>query len=179
MATYKFETTRKRESTTCEGVTFYLFKMTEGRRLDLRKKNLAPNARVREILREQGEIEKAEESQKDMTKYAELNDEFDGIMIEMNGMSITWGVKKIEGLEVDGKPLDVADWQEFPSVLVEELVTAVRAESDLNGGEVKNSQSASPSGGATQPNPQLSIVQPVEKRDSGEDEIAASSSLKM
>lgn len=137
---YKHETLRRHESTVFEGVTFYLHKMTEGRRLDLRSKVAEPNRRIREILKEQASIEQTPEDSKDAAKWLELQDEFDGLMLEkVNPSWLTWGLKRVDGLEVDGKPLGVEDWKDWPSALFEEVIRAIKAESELNGTERKNS----------------------------------------
>ena len=136
---YKHDTTRRISSEIFSGVSVILRKMTEGRRLELRKLLGEPNRRIREILREQAAIEKIPEETRDMSKWLELQDEFDGIMIErVNPSWITWGVKQIEGLEVDGRSLGVDDWKEWPSALFDEVLKAVKDEAELNGSERKN-----------------------------------------
>lgn len=145
---YRHETTRRQESKTCEGVIFYLHKMTEGRRIDLRVKMADSNRRLREILKEQALLEAGENQDSGVqSKWLELQDEFDAIMVEtINPAWLTWGLKKLEGLEVDGKPLDVQEWREFPSILFAEIVEAVKAEADLSGAERKNSELPTTSG---------------------------------
>jgi hypothetical protein len=167
---YKHETTRRHESQVFEGVVFYLHKMTEGRRLDIRSKIAEKNRRIREIIKEQAAIEKVEEGQQDGAKWLELQDEFDGIMIEeVNPTWIQWGVKKIEGLEADGKPLGVDDWKEWPSALFDEILRAVKSEAELNGTERKNLPSPTTSGEPAGLSPSLSIVPSVDGKASGGD----------
>lgn|SRR5690242_4218416 len=172
---YKHETTRRRDSQIFPGVSFYLHKMTEGRRLDLRSRTAAHHRRVREILKEQAAIEKLPEDQRDMARWLELQDESDAIIIEkVNPEWILWGIKKIEGLEVDGKPLGVEDWKEFPSALFDEMIRAIREESELNGLERKNSESPTTSGDLEPPSQSPSTAPPVDGKGSGETEIAVS-----
>ena len=139
---YKHDTTRRIDSVTCLGVSAVLRKMTEGRRLELRKLISEPNCRIREIIREQAGIEKVPEEERDMSKWLELQDEFEGIMVgTVNPAWIKWGVKQIEGLEVDGRSLGVDDWMDWPSALFNELVSEVKEEAELNGAERKNYES--------------------------------------
>lgn len=173
MSVYKHETTRRAESTQFPGVSIILKKMTEKRRQDLRKLLGAHNARVRQIIREQAELEKQDDATRDMAKWLDLQDEFDGLMLDkINPVWITWGVKQIEGLEADGKPLSVDDWEEWPSALVNEVVEAVKAESELNGTERKNSELPTTSGEVAGQTHKLSIVPSAGGRDSGAIETA-------
>ena len=136
---HNYDTTRRVSSETFPGVSVVLKKMTEGRRIELRKLVAEPNRRVREILREQGTIEVESEEKRDMPKWLELQDEFEGIMVgTVNPAWIKWGVKQIEGLEVDGRSLGVDDWMDWPSALFNELVSEVKEEAELNGAERKN-----------------------------------------
>lgn len=144
---YKHDTTRRFESETFSGVTIILKKMTEGRRISLRELIGEPNRRIREIMREQAVLEKAPDDTRDTAKWLELQDEFDGIMIgTINPSWIKWGVKQIEGLEVDGKSLGVEDWEDWPSALFDEVLTTVKSEAELNGAERKNSELLTTSG---------------------------------
>ncbi len=177
---YKHETTRRHESKLFEGVVFYLNKMTEGRRVDFRARNAPHNKRIREILREQAALEKVEEAERDMARWLELQDEFDDIMIsKINPEWILWGVKKIEGIESDNKPLSVEDWREWPSALFDEVVTAVKGEAELQGSERKNFELRTTSGGQVDTNPNPLIAKSASAEDSGETVIAASTSRNM
>lgn len=144
---HKYEGVRRRESTTCEGVVFFLRKMTEGRRLAYRAKLREANAKLREILREQGKLLEMPEEARDHDKIMDLQDQYDDLQLNvMNPETIKWGVKQIEGLEVDGKALTLEDWEEWPSHLFKEVLEAVNEESQLNGAEIKNSSSPTTSG---------------------------------
>ncbi len=137
---HKYDTTNRKESEILPGVSFLLRRMTEGRRIELRKKLSPTNAKIRELLREQGKLLEAPDDAQDHNRILELQDEFDGLMLEtVNPTTLLWGVKQIEGLEVDGKTLTLEDWQEWPSALFREVLNSVNAEAELNGGEVKNS----------------------------------------
>jgi hypothetical protein len=121
--------------------------MTEGRRSSLRKLLAEPNAKIRAIMREQAKIEAEPEGSRDNAKWLELQEEYSGIMLEtVDPAWVTWGVKQIEGLEVDSKTLTLEDWQDWPSALFNEVLEAVKSESELNGAERKNSESPTTSG---------------------------------
>ena len=172
---HKHDTTRRVSSEIFSGVSVVLKKMTEGRRLELRKLISEPNRRIREILREQANIEKEPEESRDMSKWLELQDEFDGIMIEsINPAWITWGVKQIEGLEVDGRSLGVDDWREWPSALFDEVLTAVKGEAELNGALRKNFESATTSGAQADSSQSPLTVVSAEKEVGGESETVTS-----
>jgi hypothetical protein len=172
---YKHDTTRRVGSEIFSGVSVVLKKMTEGRRLELRKLIAEPNRRIREILREQANIEKEPEESRDMGLWLSLQDEFDGIMIEsINPSWIIWGVKQIEGLEVDGRSLGVDDWREWPSALFDEVLTAVKGEAELNGALRKNFESATTSGAQADSSQSPLTVVSAEKEVGGESETVTS-----
>ena len=153
---HAYSTTRSIPLETFPGIEVVLRKMTEGRRLELRKLIAEPNRRIREILREQASIEKEPEETRDMSAWLERQDEFDQIMIEkINVAWIQWGVKQISGLEVDGRALGVEDWADWPSSLFDEILTLVKSEAELNGSDRKNSELPTTSGelGALDQNP--------------------------
>ena len=147
MASKNYSTTRRFESAEIPGVVVILKKMTEGRRLELRKLIGEPNKMIREILREQAAIEKMPEESRDMARWLELQDSFDQQMLEnLNPAWIRWGVKQVEGLQLEGKVLGVEELYDWPSMFFDEVLTAVKEEAELNGGERKNSESCTTSG---------------------------------
>ena len=171
---YKHDTTRRLDMETFLGVSVVLKKMTEGRRLELRKLISEPNRRIREILREQANIEKEPEESRDMSRWLELQDSFDQLMIEaINPSWISWGVKQIEGLEVDGRSLGVDDWKEWPSALFDEVLTAVKGEAELNGMQRKNLESATTSGALVDLIPKDSTADSAGNEGGGESETVA------
>ncbi len=170
---YKHDTTRRRESESCPGVSFLLRKMTEGRRLEYRAKLREPNAKLRDILREQGKLLEVPADARDHDKIMDLQDQYEGLQIEiLNPETLKWGVKQIEGLEVDGKTLTLEDWKEWPSHLFAEILEAVNQESQLNGGEIKNSPSPTTSGEPVGSSDKNTIVGIVEKSGSSAVETA-------
>ena len=90
---YKHDTTRRVESEVFPGVSIILKKMTEGRRLELRAMLKEPNARVREIIREQSALEKVPVEDRDNPKWLELQEEFEEIMAsKVIPTYVLWGV---------------------------------------------------------------------------------------
>lgn len=169
----QYTTVRQVESAAIPGVKFYLYKMTEGRRLTLRAAISAPNRRIREILRDQAAIEKVPEEDRDVAKWLETQDEFEQIMLEkINPAWLQWGLKQIEGLSVDGKPLGKEDWADWPSVVFDEVVKAIKEEAELNGSERKNFELPTTSGEVAAGSPSPSTVESVKSEDIGVIEIA-------
>lgn len=171
---YKHETTRRYESETFEGVTVFIYKMTEGRRADLRARIADYNAQMRDILREQDVLNKVPEEERDIPKLLELNDKFDGLQMKISPEWILWGVKSVEGLEADGKPLTVNEWTEWPSALFDEVLTKVREETELKGAQVRTLQSPTISGAAQPQLVKSSTAMSAEEKVSGETGIVGS-----
>lgn len=161
---FKYEATRRKESVECPGVTYVLRRMTEGRRMELRKQLGPTQAKIREVLREQGRILELPTKDQDLDRLLELQDEYDEAMLTVvNPATIKWGVKQVEGLEVDGKTLGIDEWEEWPSHLFNEILGAVQDESALNGAEIKNLQSPGTSGAQADSNPESTTVISAEK----------------
>jgi len=172
---HAYHTTRSIPLETFPGVEVVLRKMTEGRRLELRKAIGEPNRRIREILREQAAIEQQPEETRDMAKWLELQDSFDGTMIEqINPSWIRWGVKQISGLEVDGKSLGVEDLLDWPSEMFGEVLSLVKSEAELNGTERKNSESHTTGGEPAPVSPSPSTADSARSADGGASETVAS-----
>jgi hypothetical protein len=170
-------TTNSRESKVVPGVIFHLRKMTEGRRIELRKSLMSTNSRIRQIGREQDAILSNKENP-DMPKFLELNDEFDSLMIEeVNPKTLLWGIKSVEGLEIDGKILTIAEWSEFPSELFHEMIQAINVESGLSKDEEKNLPLPTTSGAQVGKNPESSTASNAKSGDITRLEIVGSSSL--
>lgn len=172
---HKHETTVKFESKEFPGVTAIIFRMTEGRRLKLRATIATEQRRLREIMREQSLLEKtggSEGETTDISAWLQLQEEFDELVLtRVNPEWVTWGVKRIEGLEVDGRVLGVEDWKDWPSALFQEVIEAVKAESELGGAAKKNSSSDIISTELEQSTQKLSTVLLANGKVSGETEI--------
>lgn len=186
----KYSSQKRVQSQEMPEVTFILKKMTEGRRISLRQQMMPAQKASRDIMRKQSEIEvqirKGFENDANFdttaltTTYNDLQDEFDDIIItKINPIWITWGLKGIEGLQVDGKALAIEEWEEWPSGLVHEAVTAIRAEAELEGLERKNLPSPTTSGEQGAGSQSNLTVFPVNEKVGGEAEIAANTSKNM
>ena len=166
---HHYDTSARFESELFPGVSVILRKMSEGRRIELRKLIGEPNSRIRNILREQATLEREPEETRDIGKWMDLQDSFDEIMLTViNPAWVRWGVKQVEGLEVDGRSLGVEDMLDWPSALFNEVLEAVKAEAELQGNERKNSKLASISGSPAQSIPTLSTAPSAEKEVGGE-----------
>jgi hypothetical protein len=175
MPQYKHQTTRCVESELFPGVSVILKKMTEGRRMELRAVMGVPQKKIRDMRREQAIIEAQKEEIRDYPRWLDLQDEHEQLMTDaINPAWITWGVKQIEGLEVDGKSLGVDDWKDWPSALFDEVLGFVQEEAQLNGSERKNSELPSTSKEPEAQTQSLSIVESAKNADSGEIETAVS-----
>jgi len=175
---HKYIATNQFDSLIFPGVKVILKRMTEGRRLELRKSTGPFHKRIRDIMREQAALEAVPQESRDMARWLDLQDEFDEIVVtKINPTWIQWGVKNIEGLEVDGRALGVDDYLDWPSALYNEVVEAVKAEAELDGRARKNSSSPITSGAREDSGRNLSIVEPAKSADGGATETARSSSL--
>jgi len=175
MPHYKHQTTRCVESELFPGVSVILKKMTEGRRMELRTAMGVPQKKIRDMRREQAIIEAQKEEIRDYSRWLDLQEEHEQLLTAViNPAWITWGVKQIEGLEVDGKSLGVDDWKDWPSALFDEVLGFVQEEAQLNGSERKNSELPSTLKELEAPIQSLSTVESVKSEDSGATETAAS-----
>lgn len=153
----KFESKRTVESRTCEGVTFVVHKLTEGRRNRLRLKLADALAKLRTI---QGEIDalplprtlegdlddKAELDPKVLAQVLVLQDRIQTITsVEIDPAYVDACFVSVAGVEIDGKSgadVDATLLRESgPEELYREIVAVVRAEAELTGTERKNSES--------------------------------------
>jgi hypothetical protein len=112
------------ESQITPGVTFTVHKMSYGRRAELM-------CRVRELARKQEFLRAGEEPA----------DKMDAALLEaqINRVYLTWGLKSIDGLTVDGEeatPELLTD--RGPEDLFREALGAIRAQTGLNSAERKN-----------------------------------------
>jgi hypothetical protein len=120
----KHESTITANSVTWTGVQFTITRMSFGRRLELAR-------RVREISHRL-EFARAGKTTLDNIESALIDGEIDQVCLE-------WGLAKIEGLEIDGKPAGVKDLIESgPEDLCKEIIEAVKRECGLTESERKN-----------------------------------------
>jgi signal recognition particle subunit SEC65 len=149
----KFQTTIRKESQKYPGVFYTLKKMSEGRRVALRLLIAEPTAEIRSILREMRHIEEQYPDFKERPEHAtqqmfDLADRMDGITIsKIDPFWLRWGLKELEGLEIDDQPADAELLiSDGPPGLFEEIVEAIKVLAQLNGEEEKNSESPTTSG---------------------------------
>jgi hypothetical protein len=113
------------ESRVVPGVTFTIGKMSFGRRVELMR-------RVRELARRTEFLTASEDS----------GDKMDAALLhaEIERLYVTWGVKAVSGLAVDGIAAGAELLAESgPEELFREAVAAVRRETGLSEEERKNS----------------------------------------
>ncbi len=113
------------ESKVNPGVTFSVARMSFGRRVELMR-------RVRELARRMEFLEAGKEP----------GDQMDASLLqaEIDRLYLTWGLKSVTGLSVDGTDATPHDLAEIgPEELFREALEAVRAETGLNEAERKNS----------------------------------------
>lgn len=106
------------------GVRFVVNRMSFGRRLDLmrRVRDLAPR----------WECFRAGTTKADEIEAGILSAEIDRLYLE-------WGLKDVEGLEIDGRPADPATMMELgPEELFQEALGFVKAACRLSEAETKN-----------------------------------------
>ena len=119
-----YESLKTVESRVAHGVTFTLAKISFGRRVELMR-------RVRELARRMEFLE-AGQTPSDRMDAALLQTEIDRLFL-------TWGLRAISGLELDGADATPQLLAEAgPEDLFREALAAVRAETGLTEAERKN-----------------------------------------
>src|SRR5215472_1941859 len=115
-----YESCLEKESSTMLGVTFVLAKMSFGRRLELMR-------RLREVA-QKVEFHEAGDA-REKIEAALLNSEIDRLYV-------TWGLKEVRGLELDGQPATPELMAAIgPEELFREAVSAVKSECGLTDAE--------------------------------------------
>ena len=153
-----FITTVRKESATFPGVFYTMNRMSEARRAQLRLRIAESTSRIRNLLREMSSIEekypftpeKARPEEID-SELMVLGDKMEQISSdEINPQWLMWGLKGLEGLEIDGvaatPELLISDG---PPALFTEIVTEIKRVAQLSGDEEKNSGSPTISGEQT------------------------------
>jgi hypothetical protein len=120
----RYESTVTIDSEVSEGVRFTIARMTFGRRIDLMR-------RVRQ-LSAQLEFEKAGPDVRDRLQASLLGAEIDELYLR-------WGLKTIEGLELDGCEPSIDSLIALgPEALCREIIAAIKRECSLTEEERKN-----------------------------------------
>jgi hypothetical protein len=120
----KYESVVEVESKIAGGVVYVVARMSFGRRVELMR-------RIRELA---GRIEFLEAG-------SEPKDKMDGRLLraEVDRLYLTWGLREISGLEIDGQPATGEALAEYgPEDLCREALAAVRAQTGLDEAERKN-----------------------------------------
>ncbi len=146
-----FTTSVRKESKTYPGVFYTLNKMSEARRANLRLRIAEPTAKIRNLIREMQKFESLPEEQiteDALAKMTEIGDKIDVISAQdVDPQWLLWGLKKIEGLEIDDVPATPESLiDDGPPLLFDEIVDEIKKTAQLNGEEEKNSASPTTSG---------------------------------
>ncbi len=157
-----FVTTVKQESTVFPGVFYVLNKMSEARRAQLRLLIAEPTSRIRNLLREMASIEDKHPVTATTPRPEEVNTELMALSDKMEQISsdeinpkwLKWGLKSLEGIEIDGVPANAELLlSDGPPALFMEIVDQIKRVAQLSGEEEKNSvspiTSGEPTGGET------------------------------
>src|SRR5580692_29568 len=112
------------ESAIASGVTYLVAKMSFSRRVDLMR-------RIRELARKAEFLEAGQDPAEKMDAAL--------LHAEIDRLYLTWGLREIAGINVDGKPATPESLMESgPEELFREAVAAVRAATGLSTAERKN-----------------------------------------
>jgi hypothetical protein len=112
------------DSALATGVSYLVAKISFSRRMDLMR-------RVRELARRAEFLEAGKDTVEKMD--ASL------LRAEIDRLYLTWGLRAITGLDLDGKPATPESLLEFgPEELFREALAAVRAATGLSAAERKN-----------------------------------------
>jgi hypothetical protein len=150
---FNYESRTRVQSTACPGVTIVLNKITEGRRMELRKALFASSRRVRKLLADMEPIrdrirtlvaDKQAEliTHEDLTQISSIREEMDEINdLDVYPQWIKMGVYSVEGLEIDGVPAKAEDIPNGPPELYQEVLTEIQKVMGLSEEEIKNLRS--------------------------------------
>lgn len=120
----EYASTKTCQSETVPGVTFTIYRMSFGRRIELTK-------RVRE-LGQRIEFLEAGSDMQDKIEAALLAQQVDRLYLD-------WGLRQIDGLIIDGRQAGPAELIESgPEELCREILSAIKAECGLTESERKN-----------------------------------------
>lgn len=120
----EYASTKTCRSETTPGVSFTIYRMSFGRRIELTK-------RIRE-LGQKIEFLEAGSDVREKIEAAFLAHQVDKLYLE-------WGLREVTGLVIDGRPAGPAELIESgPEELCREIVAAIKAECGLTESERKN-----------------------------------------
>jgi len=108
-----------------EGVRFTIARMSFGRRIELTR-------RIRELGRKLEYLEAGEDLKEKIEAGEDLKEKIEATLLtqEVERLYLEWGLRGIEGLEIDGRPATPETViAEGPEELCREIVAAIRSES--------------------------------------------------
>lgn len=183
-ATLSFTSTLRVESERYPGVTFVLFKKTEGRRIALRLKMLEPQAHLEAVLEEIRQVGELPKDATDAQKLERLRiltpllQKYERILQdEIHPAWVEWGLKTVEGLNVDGQTINGDNAVDLlPEDMYDEIVEAVKFAGELGPAREKNSGSPTTSSDQVDGRTQPSIADSANSPSSIETETAPSTS---
>lgn len=120
----RYESTLPVQSKTTRGVTFVIHRISFGRRMELSR-------RVRELIQRAEFLEAG----------GQVHDKIEaGILAqEIDAMYLRWGLVNIDGMTIDGEPVDCESLiEKGPEGLASEIVQAVKSQCGLSEAERKN-----------------------------------------
>jgi hypothetical protein len=127
------------------GVRFRVERMSFGRRLELVRQ-------LKDLLARLEFLQAAPQSPAQQAEATLVAGEVDRIYLR-------WGLRSVEGLEIDGQPATPeALLERGPEPLVDEALAAIRREAGLSEAERKNSRSPSISSSETRPDGSATIA---------------------
>lgn len=149
---YVFTPTRIFESKACPGVKITFRKMTENRRVALQAALAVPLALYRTTLHrisELDELDTMNKSTKNMPDVLRLRSELQTILTQkLNPAKLNWAVAAIAGLMLGDTQATLDTIMDWPSDLVDEILTQIEEGSALSEIQAKNSESDTTSGAA-------------------------------
>lgn len=149
-----FTTSTRKESKTYPGVFYTLNKMSEAKRANLRLRIAEPTMKIRNLIRELKKLEDLPEEMRTedvLDRMTDLLEKMDLVSAQdVDPQWLLWGLKKIEGLDIDDVPATPESLLEAgPPLLFDEIVEEIKKVAQLNGEDEKNSESPIISGEQT------------------------------
>ncbi len=119
-----------------DDVKFVIYRMTEARRMELRKALAEVNGETQKLSKELATLDVKENA----ARIDEITSKIDELFTDVIDPAwIKWGLHSIENLKMDDEVITKEDINKAPSTLYREILTAIRKESGLGDDESKNS----------------------------------------
>jgi hypothetical protein len=141
----RYESLAEVASERLPGVRFRVERMSFGRRLELVRQ-------LKDLLGRLEFLQAAPQSPQQQAEAALVAGEIDRVYLR-------WGLRSVEGLEIDGRPATPdALLERGPEALLDEALAVIRREAGLSETERKNSRSPSISSSETRPDGSATIA---------------------